>query len=119
MTVAISVNAQQDNKSQNIKVSTNQEPFYIKGEQALYNEVLNGIKYSDEAKKNYIEGEVTLSFDVMADSSLNNIVIMKDAGYNIGDEVKKYVQKLKFAPAKQMGMAVRMNVIYNFPVMAH
>lgn len=104
---------------QNMKVTTTREPFYPKGEQALYNEVLMGIKYSDEAKKKYIEGEVMTSFDVNADSTVTNVKIISDAGYGIGEEVKKYLEKLKFAPAIQMGKPVKMKVMMSFPVKAH
>lgn len=104
---------------QNIKVITTREPFYPKGEQALYTEVLYGIKYSEESKKKYIEGEVTLSFDVLADSTVSNCILISDVGYGVGEEVKKYVQQLKFAPAIQLGVPVKMNVMWNFPVKAH
>ncbi len=102
-----------------MKVITSREPQYPKGEQALYTEVLYGIKYSEDAKKNYAEGYVDLSFDVLADSTVANVVVMKDVGYGIGEEVKKYVGKLKFIPARQMGVAVKMNVMWSFPVKAH
>lgn len=104
---------------QNMKVITKREPYYAKGEQALYNEVLMGIKYSDEAKKNYLEGEVMMSFDVMPDSTVTNVKIISDPGYGVGEEVKNYVMKLKFVPAIQMNKAVRMKLMMNFPIKAH
>jgi TonB family protein len=104
---------------QNMTVITNQEPFYPKGEQALYTYIINNVKYSEEAKKNYVSGNVELSFDVMPDSTIKNVRIISDVGYGIGEEVKKLVEKLKFAPAVQMGIPVRMSVIMDFPVKAH
>lgn len=104
---------------QNMQVVTSQEPFYPKGEQALYTHVLYSVKYSDESKKKYIEGEVTLSFDVMADSTVANPVVISGVGYGIDEEVKRVVKELKFAPAIQMGTPVKMNVMYSFPVKAH
>ncbi len=104
---------------QNMKVTTTREPYYAKGEQALYNEVLMGIKYSDEAKKKYLEGEVMMSFDVLADSTVSNVKIISDPGYGVGDEVKNYVLKLKFVPALQMNKPVKMKVMMNFPIKAH
>lgn len=109
----------QQNDPQNQKVVTSNEPFYPKGEQALYTEVLYNIKYPEESKKKYIEGEVTLSFNVKADSSISNVIIISGVGNGIDEEVKKYVEKLKFAPAIQNGMKVQMNTIYTFPVKAH
>lgn len=118
---SLTVLAQKDSlhDPQNIRVVTTREPFYPNGEHALYNEILYGISYSAESKKKYIEGEVTLSFDVLADSTISNCIIISDVGYGVGEEVKKYVQKLKFAPAIQFGVPVKMNVMWNFPVKAH
>lgn len=104
---------------QNMVVTTSQEPFYPKGEQALYTYIMYNVKYSEEAKKKYVSGNVELSFDVMPDSTIKNTRIIHDVGYGVGEEVKKLVEKLKFAPAIQMGIPVRMNVIMEFPVKAH
>jgi TonB family protein len=115
--LASSVFSQTD--TQNRKVITNAEPEYPKGEQALYTEVLYNIKYPEEAKKKYIEGEVTLSFDVKADSTVSNVIVISGVGNGIDEEVKKYIEKLKFSPAVQNGKAVKMNTMYTFPVKAH
>ncbi|MGZ4033796.1 MAG: energy transducer TonB [Bacteroidia bacterium] len=104
---------------QNIKIVTNTEPTFPKGDNELYQYVMMNVKYSEEAKKKYIQGEVTLSFDVKADSAVSNVVIISGVGYGVDEEVKKLVQSLKFAPAVQNGMAVKMNTMYTFPVKAH
>ena len=103
---------------QNMTVTT-QEAFYPKGEKALYTYVMYNTNYSEESKKKYIEGSVELSFDVMADSTIKNIRIISDLGYGVGEEVKKLVEKLKFAPAIMMGTKVKSNLIMDFPVKAH
>lgn len=105
--------------SQNMEVVTNQEPFYPKGEQALYTHVLYNVKYSEESKKKLIEGEVTLSFDVMPDSSVAHPIVISGVGYGIDEEVQRLVKELKFAPAIQNGMRIKMSVMYTFPVKAH
>ena len=104
---------------QNIKVVTNTEPSFPKGDNALYQYVLMNVKYSDEAKKKYIEGEVTLSFDVKADSTVANAIVISGVGYGVDEEVKKLVQSLKFIPAIQNGTVVKMNTMYTFPLKAH
>ena len=104
---------------QNIKVSTNSEPAYPKGDQELYNYVYSHIYYSEEAKKKYLEGEVTLSFDVKNDSTVANISVISGVGYGVDEEVKRLIQKLKFAPGIQNGMAIKMNTMYTFPIKAH
>ena len=103
---------------QNMTV-TSQDAFYPKGDQALYTYIMMNTKYSEEAKKNYVSGDIELSFDVMPDSSLANVKVIHDLGYGVGDEVKKLVEKLKFAPAIMMGVKVRTNVMMDFPVKAH
>ena len=103
---------------QNMAV-TSQDAFYPKGDQSLYTYIMMNVKYSEEAKKNYASGDVELSFDVMADSSLTNVKVIHDVGYGIGEEVKKLVEKLKFAPAIMMNVKVRTNVMMDFPVKAH
>jgi TonB family protein len=118
MFLSVIMNAQQ-NDPQNKKVITNSEPTYPKGEQTLYNEVYSDTNYPEESKKKYIEGEVTLSFDVKTDSTVSNIVIISGVGNGVDEEVKKFIEKLKFAPGVQNGKPVKMNTIYTFPVKAH
>ena len=110
--------AQEKPDKQNMTVTT-QDAFYPKGEQALYTYIMYNVNYSEESKKNYVTGNVELSFDVLPDSSIKNVKIISDVGYGVGEEVKKMVEKLKFAPAIQMGMRVKMNLIMDFPVKAH
>lgn len=103
---------------QNMTV-TQQDAFYPQGEQALYNYVMTHVRYSEEAKKNYLSGTVSLSFDVMPDSSVANVKIINDPGYGVGKEVKNLLEKLKFAPAVMMGVKVKSSLMMDFPVKAH
>lgn len=104
---------------QNIKVVTNTEPSFPKGDNALYQYVLMNVKYSDEAIKKYVTGDVTISFDVKADSTVTNAIVISGVGYGVDEAVKKLVQSLKFIPAIQNGTVVKMNTMYTFPVKAH
>jgi TonB family protein len=107
------------NDKQNIAVVTEQEPFYPKGDLELYKYVLNAVKYSDEAKQKFIEGEVMLSFDVLPDSTISNANVISGVCCGINEEVQRVVKVLKFAPAMQNGIKMRMNLMMNFPVKAH
>ncbi len=104
---------------QNIKIVTNTEPSYPGGDNVLYSYVMNNIKYPQGAIKKYIAGEVTLSFDVKADSTVTNVIVISGVGNGIDEEVKKLIQSLKFIPGVQNGTTVKMNTIYTFPVKAH
>ena len=111
------VSAQAD--KQNIKVVTNTEPSFPKGDNALFAYVYMNLKYSEESKKKYIEGEVTLSFDVKPDSTVANASVISGVGYGVDEEVKKLIQSLKFSPGVQNGAVIKMNTMYTFPVKAH
>jgi TonB family protein len=90
------------NDPQNMTVNTDAEPFYPKG-----------------AKDKLVTGEVLMSFDVNPDSTVTNAIVISGPGFGVNEEVKALVEKLKFAPAVQNGVKVRMNVMMNFPVKAH
>ncbi|MES2590794.1 MAG: energy transducer TonB [Bacteroidota bacterium] len=103
---------------QSFIVGTTAQPSFPKGDHALFMYVLHNVNYSEESKKKSIEGEVTLSFDVAADSSVSNIVVISSVGYGIETEVKRLVQKLKFIPAVENGYPVKMNTLFSFPIVA-
>ncbi|MBL7884574.1 MAG: energy transducer TonB [Bacteroidia bacterium] len=104
---------------QNSKVITNAEPTFPKGDDALYTYVYFNLTYSEEAKQKYVEGEVTLSFDVQTDSTTTNIIVLKGVGFGVDDELKKLISKLKFSPGIQNGVPIKMNTMYSFPIKAH
>lgn len=115
--LTVSAFAQAD--KQNIQVITNTEPSFPKGDNALYTYVYMNLKYSEESQKKYVEGEVTLSFDVQPDSTVTNAMVISGVGYGVDEEVKKLIQTLKFSPGVQNGMVVKMNTMYTFPIKAH
>ncbi len=104
---------------QNKQIVTDTEPSFPEGDNELYQYVLYNLNYSEESKKKYIEGEVALSFDVKADSTVSNMVLISGVGYGIDDEVKKLIGKLKFVPGVQNGFPIKMNTMYSFPIKAH
>jgi TonB family protein len=109
----------QSTDKQNSKVITETEPAFPKGDNELYRYVIMNLNYPEEAKKKYVEGSVTLSFDVKADSTVSNITIISGVGYGVDEELKKMIESLKFIPGVQNGIAVKMNTVYTFPVKAH
>jgi len=107
------------NDSQNMKVETTRESGYPKGDHALFEYLFQHIKYSEEAKKNKAEGEVTIAFFVEQDSSLSNFKILKDVGFGCGEAVKEALSKVKYTPAMVNGTLMRSKQILNVPVRAH
>ncbi|MCE3279731.1 MAG: TonB family protein [Bacteroidetes bacterium] len=105
--------------SQNKKVITDAEPVYPKGDLQLYLDVSNNIKYSEAALSVNLRGEVLVSFDVKADSTVSNVIIISGVGNGVDEEIKKYIEKVKFCPGVQNGRPVRMNTMYTLPVTAH
>jgi TonB family protein len=106
----------QPSANKNLKVVMNSEPAYPQGEQALYDAVMHSVSHSDEAIEKLREGEVSMSFDIKPDSTVTNAKILKGVGQEVDEEVKRFVETLKFAPAIQNGKAVKMNVMYTFSV---
>ena len=104
---------------QNIKVVTDTEPSFPKGDNALYSYVLYNLNYSVESKIKYVQGEVTISFDVKQDSTVSNAIVISGVGFGVDEEVKRLIQTLKFTPGVQNGTVVKMNTMYSFPVKAH
>ena len=102
-----------------MKVVTTQEAHHPKGEQWLYIHIMYDLKYSEEAKKKYAEGEVTVKFDVNTDSTISDCKVISGVGYGIDEEVVKMLQVLRFAPAIQNGVRVKTNMMMTFPVKAH
>lgn len=107
------------NAQQNSKVITNTEPSYAQGDDELYKYMYYNMKFTDEAKTKFIEGNVEVSFDVKTDSTTTNIIIFKGLGFGIDEEVKRIISGLKFIPAVQNGVPVKMNTMYTFPIKAH
>ena len=103
----------------NYKVLTDQEPFYPQGEDAFFNYFLENMVYSEEAKAKNISGNVMVSFDVMPDSSITAISVLKGVGYGVDEEVIRLLSPLKYAPGVQNGERVRMNVIMTVFVVSH
>jgi TonB family protein len=104
---------------QNMPVSTNQEPFYPRGEKEFYEFVNKNIKFSEEAKKANLSGDVSVSFDVKADSSIVNFMVVSGIGMGVDEELKRVIEKVKFSPAIQNGFKVKMNMMMTLPIKAN
>lgn len=109
---------QNKNYDVNFTFKTEQQPFYPAGETALYTYFYYTISYSEKAIADKINGNVMVSFYVMPDSTLSEIMVLSGVGYGIDEEVVRALTPLKYAPAIIDGEKVKMNVIIDVPVRA-
>lgn len=110
--------AQENPYDINYKVRTDQEAHYPDGDQKLVEHIFHYLDYSEEARKNKIQGQVTVSFKVQPDGSLTDVQVLKGVGYGIDEELVKILRDLKFAPSIQNGVKIATTLIMNFPVSA-
>ena len=106
----------QNNGNVNMQVVEQQQAHYPKGEQAFFQYVYSHLAYPECVKGKVIDDSVTISFDVLPDSTLTNFVVLKDVECNIGNIIVDILRTMKFAPSIQNGTKVKENMMYNFPV---
>ena len=99
----------------NYKITTTQDAHYPGGAEALSAWIYDHMVYPPAAMKNKLSGKVTLSFDVLPDSSTTNIVAMDDPGNGFKDEAIRLMSITRFAPAILKGRAIRQQMILTIP----
>lgn len=115
------VSGQEDRRNPydvNFRVQYNSNAHYPAGDQALYEHIYKNLKYSEDAKRNKIEGTVLLSFDVLPDSTLSGFVVLNTPGYGVEKDIIQILQQLKFAPAISNGVPIKQNIMLSIPVRA-
>jgi len=100
----------------NQKVVVNQEAQFPGGDQAIIQYIYQNIGWPDATKGNLIMDEMTISLDVLPDSSATNIIVLKKVGYGIDEIVVELIGKAKFIPSIQNGIAVKMNIMLIVPI---
>jgi hypothetical protein len=115
--VCLAVQAQNTGNA-NINIET-RDAFYPGGQEAFDAYVFKHLTYSAEAKAAKVSGEIMTSFFVEKDSSVNEIKVLSDTGYEVGERLKEVLKKMKFAPALANGTPIRSKVIMYVPVRAH
>lgn len=102
----------------NFPVNYNQDAFYPKGDLALTMYFFKNIKYNDDAVKNNIKGTAVMSFTVLPDSSVSEVVPLSKIGYGIEEQVADLAKKLRYAPAVINGTRYPSSIIINVRVNA-
>jgi periplasmic protein TonB len=100
----------------NQQVQVNQEAQFPGGDQALVQYIYQNIKWPDATKGNVIIDEMTVTLDVLPDSSAINVVALKKVGFGIDEAVVNLIKKAKFVPSIQNNTAVKMNIMFNIPI---
>lgn len=109
-------NAQTDiNDPQNMLVKVDQEAHYPGGEMALFYKMYEKIKWP-EVKLGVVDDYITVSFNVLTDSTVADIAVLKGIDPLVDKEVTKVLKTIKFAPSIQMGTVVKMNLMMDIPV---
>jgi hypothetical protein len=105
--------------AKNFKVESTRDAQYVGGEQQLYIDIHQKLKYTEEARNGKVDTRIMVSLVVGTDSTAGNIKIMNDPGYSIGDSVKVFLQKSRFVPALMNGTPVKTQLMLNLPIRAH
>ncbi|HBS88882.1 MAG: hypothetical protein A2W91_00930 [Bacteroidetes bacterium GWF2_38_335] len=100
----------------NKEVLVDREPAYPAGEMALYSFIYQNLRFPDAAKKQTIDVEVSVSWEVLTDGSVGNVQFLRKAGYGIDEEIEKLIRSQKFLPCIQEGKIVKMTMMMNLPV---
>jgi hypothetical protein len=100
----------------NQQVQINQEAQFPGGDQALIQYIYQNIKWPDETKGKVVIDEMTISLDVLPDSSVTNVLALKKVGFGIDQVVLDLIKKAKFIPSIQNNTAVKINIMVIIPI---
>ena len=100
----------------NQTVKVNQEAQFPGGDMALVEYIYQNIKWPDATKGKVVIDEMTVTLDVLPDSSAINVVALKKVGFGIDEAVVDLIKKAKFVPSIQNNTAVKMNIMFNIPI---
>ncbi len=115
--ISITVTAQNDtiNDPQNMLVNIDQEAHYPGGDMEMFQLMYMNIKWPN-IKIGVIDDYVTVSFNVLTDSTVTDVEVMKSIDPQIDKAITDFLKTLKFAPSIQLGTPVKMNLMMNIPV---
>jgi periplasmic protein TonB len=70
--------------------------YYPGGQDSLYAFINKKIIYPSVAKRNRMQGECVISFNLTSDGRIENVTIVKNIGGGTGEEAVRIVKLLKF-----------------------
>jgi len=112
---AIGVYAQDDKGHNEVFKIVENMPKYPGGNEALKNDIVQAIKYPEEAKKNNISGKVFVSFVVNKEGEVENPKIERGVNPLLDKEALRVIENLKtWSPGTQRGVKVK--VMFTVPI---
>lgn len=96
----------------------NTEAHYPSGSTELYKIIGQKLVYSDADVQNRTKGNAIMSFNVLADSTLSDIKIVKAPCIDCSKDLIQIFQNLKFAPATYNGVPSKSNIVMEVPLLA-
>ncbi|GAB5556423.1 MAG: hypothetical protein SchgKO_06360 [Schleiferiaceae bacterium] len=92
-----------------------QHPMYPEGMNGLIKHIQKTLKYPDEARRNYIQGKVFVSFVIEKDGYVSNVEVVRKVHPTIDAEAKRVIKTLdRFIPGYVDGDPVRFS--YTVPL---
>ena len=102
-------------KNQKVYDVVEQMPEYPGGIAALWEYLMQNVKYPEDAEKQKVEGRVIANFVVETDGSISDVKIFKQVFPSLDREAIRVLEAMpKWTPGKQNGKPVR--VKYTVPV---
>ena len=92
------------------------KPLFLGGDANKFTEwVYNNLEYPEIAKKNGIQGRVTVSFSIDEDGCVKDVRVLRGVDSSLDNEVVRVVQNSpRWSPGKQRNKPVK--VRYTFPI---
>ena len=100
----------------NQTVNVNQEASFPGGDNAMIQYLWKNIKPTELSKGNVITDDIMISLDVLPDSTIKNIILLKTVGLGIDEQVVQLLKQSKFIPSIQNGTPVLMNLVFTIPI---
>lgn len=96
-----------------------ESPFYPGGPKAIRDFLLNNMQYPEEAKKNKIEGIVSLKIDINHLGQVIKAKTINNIGHGCDNEALRLVRLLKYTCPKARGVKVifhkKINIHFQLP----
>jgi periplasmic protein TonB len=90
------------------KVEKKPEPIF--GFETFYKQLGKNIKYPSQAKRNGIEGKVTVEFVINKNGEPSDLKVIKGIGSGCDEEAMRVLSLMKWKPGEQRGKAVRVRM---------